>query len=51
MTGGSFTVDVEVGHSLSQQQISGGSFVVEGAATATHKPSKPAKATYGKVMP
>jgi hypothetical protein len=38
LTSGSLTVDVQVGHGVEQQQMSGGSFVVEGAASVKRKP-------------
>jgi hypothetical protein len=40
LTAGSLTVDVEVGHGVGQQQMNGGSFTVEGAASVKRKPQQ-----------
>lgn len=36
--GGGMQVDVQIGHAFGQQEMSGGSFVVEGAAVVKNKP-------------
>ena len=38
--GGGLQVDVQIGHAFSQEQMSGGSFVVEGAAVVKNKPGR-----------
>jgi hypothetical protein len=40
LTGGTMTLDVQVGNAFGQGRMSGGSFTIEGAATVARKPVK-----------